>query len=349
MFPVLDHVEIVAPDTSLSVTNPLAQVSMYQCSVSTPGSPAVFCNSAQIDAIECDFRAKDDQLAVFFTAGTYSFRDCRFVGVITLAAVTAAVFDGCNISSSGSAAFLLADGSPLTVRRSTIDNPFSMTVAGSGSYSFVDNDFPSGLQSIDTNVGSSPIYVNRSHTEFEFKGIAPLYVITQLFDLYTRDTLGADNTIQLPALNTVPLGTRLTIKKTGVKTTGSITLTTSAGNTIDSGLSFLLQSGALTSVEVEAGVTDWRVLNRSVAIQTGSGLFKNGVTPAPILATIGTKSVILVTRRLPNTGLPGIGIPTVTTPPVGSAGTAFTVEAQDPATNIPVATDQSNFDWAVIG
>ncbi len=266
---VLDNVEIVASvgAIGLDIEDPNVTLYMHRVSVAgteTPGTTAMRCNvAATISGVDVDIWAAS-QAGVVFAAtggGTHSFRNSKFTGVFSISAGSLDL-DNVDSISSGLAPFTLATAAALTIRGSRISNDYAVTVAGTGTYTFTDNEFPLGTQTIAATVTSVPVYLNRSYTETLCVFIVSSFNVTQLFDLYNIDTNasgsgGTDKTINLPQASTVPLGTRLSFQRI-VSNGNDATIVRFGGDLINGvAANVVLGVGTYSGVTLQARVGGW--------------------------------------------------------------------------------------------
>ncbi len=271
---VIDNVEVVSGNSQVALENINANAKLFLHRVSLigtelPGIPALQdSRGAAIEAVDCDIRGASDssaciQLTGTFPSGIYSFTNTTISGIIDADGVSAATFDKCNITSSGSSPFGLQNNASIYVYRSIVDNADPVTVGGTGNYTFIDNSFPSGMTAVAPTVTTNSFYTNRGYSETDVIFEVASYAVTELFDLYTIDSTATGSGVTprfvtLPSLNTVPFGTRLTFQRV-IHTGIDVTIVRSGSDTINGEASnILMVAGTLQGVTLQAGRTDWR-------------------------------------------------------------------------------------------
>lgn len=261
---VLDNVEIIANGAvvALDVINVNSHLFMHRVSVigtETPGVRAMRCAVASlIDAVDIDVRAAAaSQTALELTgAGTFNFRNSKFVGLISADAVSSALFEACDIASSGSSPFTLANAAQVTLRKSKVDSNFSVMVAGTGGFTVTDNDFPTVAGTMATTVTTSPV-VSAVRPINEVVR-PPGGAITTLDEAFTVTADGGNTTLTLLASNRVPLGHEFSIKK--ISNANALVVTRTGGDTVDGQVSVTLAANTQGAVRLRAIAGGYRIV-----------------------------------------------------------------------------------------
>ncbi len=196
-------------------------------------------------------------------ASIVSFTEAVVQGSIAITDKVDVRLRACRLVSASTLCTFTTDGTLHLIRCEVTVGDSTLIATGPGLVIDVDSFYVNPVTGVGgaTTLTSTVRYTHRQHTEFEFTGAGP-YTITTLFDTFlvnTAEGAPANKTLNLPALNTIPRGTRLRIQKQ-VAILNTVIVTPSGANTIGGIAGNLtLAAGTLTGVTLQAGATDWRI------------------------------------------------------------------------------------------
>jgi hypothetical protein len=188
--------------------------------------------------------------------GTADWEQCQFSGEIELTGAPAFTFNQCRIKVSGRTHIDMGGTSTVLIRRSSLDGDPSpaKTFSGTGTLTMQENESDSAVLTFQSTIGQALRQYTRTYSEQIAEGAGPI-TVTAGKDLVTCLTAGnVGVVVNLPALNTVGLGERITISNATIGA-GTVVVTPNGAETISLAATWPLATAG-ASVTLQATATN---------------------------------------------------------------------------------------------